>query len=299
MSADSSFDLFDESEFFKRFSLLDKSGALLCKEKVFIFETIDSTNTYLLNLLNSEVYAKGRSLLTDDGKDLSEYGVRFNKMLVSSAEQTAGRGRMGRSFYSPAKSGIYFSFVYVQKNGVVNPSLYTITSVVGICRAIEKLYGAECSIKWVNDIYLGSKKICGILTEGITNPASGKIECAVVGIGINISVKDGLPLELKDKAGGILEGVGLEKNEAGRSSLLAECMFRILRSLDSGENIMAEYKKRSMLTGKTVTVSPVIGNERHSYKAKVLGIGDDASLLVQKEDGTRVSLSSGEVSLSL
>ncbi|MBO4386367.1 MAG: biotin--[acetyl-CoA-carboxylase] ligase [Treponema sp.] len=296
-------DLFTANEFWKDFTSLNDSSALLSRDKVFLYDTIGSTNTELLKKLNEEIYSCGKSLLCESGNDsslasqLTKEGRSFHKTLLAAAEQTAGRGRIGRKFYSPAKSGIYFSFAYVQPGGIKNPSMYTITSVVGVCRAIKKLFGIQCSIKWVNDIYLGQKKICGILTEGITNPKSGTVECAVVGIGINILSDENLPDELKDKAGAILDGK--KAASASRTKLLAACMNEILKSLDSNENIMEEYKSLSMLTGRTVKVIPTIGNESSSYTAKVLGITDDASLIVQKEDGSQAQLNSGEVSLML
>ena len=303
-------DSFTSNDFWKEFLALEKPreeslealSGLLSKEKVSIYGTTGSTNTEILKSLNENFYSKGLSLLSEGGssQELTKEGLLFHKSLVAAAEQTAGRGRLGRKFYSPAKSGIYFSFAYVQKGGVKNPALYTITSAVGVCRAIKKLFGIECSIKWVNDVYIGEKKVCGILTEGITNPKNGIIECAVVGIGINISVNENLPDELRDKAGGILgNSLDKEKTAASRAKLLAYCIHEILKSLDSSENIIEEYKSLSMLTGRTVTVSPTIGEERGCYRAKVLGISDNAALLVQKEDGKQCELNSGEVSLSL
>ncbi|MCR5317192.1 MAG: biotin--[acetyl-CoA-carboxylase] ligase [Treponema sp.] len=297
-------DLFTAQEFWKDFdSIKNSSGALsdglFSREKVFLYDTIGSTNTELLKQLNEQVYSKGNSLLceSDGVSTLTKEGLCFHKRLLAAAEQTAGRGRMGRKFYSPTKSGIYFSFAYVPNAGVKDPYLYTITSVVGVCRAIRKVFGIQCSIKWVNDIYLGQKKICGILTEGITNPKSGKLECAVVGIGINILADENLPDELKDKAGGILDGK--KESQASRTKLLAACIYEILKSLDSHENIMEEYKSHSMLTGRTVRVSPTIGDKSSEYTATVLGISDSAALIVQKEDGSQAQLSTGEVSLKM
>jgi len=296
-------DLFTANEFWKEFTSLNDSSALLSRDKVFLYDTIGSTNTELLKKLNEEIYSCGKSLLCESGNDsslasqLTKEGLCFHKRLLAAAEQTAGRGRMGRKFYSPSKSGIYFSFAYVPNAGVKDPYLYTITSVVGVCRAIRKIFGIQCSIKWVNDIYIEQKKICGILTEGITNPKSGRLECAVVGIGINILADENLPDELKDKAGGILDGK--KASSASRTKLLAACMYEILKSLDSNENIMEEYKSLSMLTGRSVRVSPTIGDESRAYTATVLGISDSAALIVQKEDGSKQELSTGEVSLKL
>ncbi len=259
------------------------------KDKFFLYQTIDSTNSELMRRLN-----QAGSLLNTDGT-LTDKGKSLHKSVAAAFEQSAGRGRMGRPFFSPAKSGVYFSFIYIPQGGVREPSHYTITSAVGVCRAIKELYKRECGIKWVNDIYLRGKKICGILTEGLSNPVNGLVEAAVVGIGINISLKNNLPAELEGKAGGILEEG--EESSVSKETFIQQCIEEIFKSLDTKENIIEEYKGRSMLTGKSVRVTPLIGSNRDAYLAKVLGITDDAGLEVEDEKGKVRILHSGEVTL--
>ena len=104
---------------------------------------------------------------------------------VLAEEQSAGRGRLGRSFFSPRGNGLYMSVILRPKADVSNAVLITTAAAVGVCRAIDTVTGRHPQIKWVNDLYLNEKKICGILTEAVTNFETGVIESVVVGIGIN------------------------------------------------------------------------------------------------------------------
>lgn len=241
------------------------------------FKEIDSTNTY------------AKRLLTE--KNTIKNGV------IVSESQTAGRGRLGRTFYSPSNSGIYLSVIYSPKEVITQPATITAFSAVAVCRAIRKLYGIEPSIKWINDIFINGKKISGILTEGFTNFESGQIETAIIGIGINIrDNEEFFPDDVKKIAGSI-EGSGSEKN-VGRCQLAAEVAGQVLKILkEDPEKIIVEYKESSFLIGTEITVYPVAGTETNSYKARAVDIDSSAGLVVELEDGSRRTLTSGEVTL--
>lgn len=258
--------------------------------KIQFFEEIDSTNSFLVRRGNSM-----SPLLAEDGS-LTENGGKYNNTLVVSKSQTSGRGRLGRFFYSPSLTGAYFSFSVVKEGGIKNPAMLTVSSAVGVCRAIKKMFGASCSIKWVNDIFYGGKKVCGILTEGIVNSQKGIIEAAVVGIGINLVADSSFPEELREKAGGISNAEFLAEKKISSRKLIFCCMDEITKILNSGENIISEYKKLSFLLGRELEVFPVIGHGE-SFKAKALDIADDAGLLVELADGSQKILHSGEVTL--
>ncbi len=275
---------------------------LLREEKVQVLKETDSTNSVLMNLGSRAVP------LLDPCGNLTESGKNLDLRVCASACQTKGRGRLGRTFVSPDSTGIYFSLSVVAPGGIHDPGIYTVTSCVAVCRAIEKLYGTRCSIKWVNDIYCGGKKICGILTEGIVNSQASRIEGAVIGIGINILSSAEFSGDLRSKAGGILDGKanGSDDGETSgapafnRSQLLAECISQILLAMNSEDvmpAVLDEYRSRSILTGKTVTVTQVIGSEDSRYNATVTGISDDYGLMVRLADGSSRTLHSGEVSL--
>lgn len=233
----------------------------------------------------------------------------FHKTVLVAGEQTAGRGRLGRKFYSPGGTGLYFSLVYAA-GSVSDPGKITAVAAVAVCRAIKSVFNVDAGIKWVNDIFVSGKKVCGILTEGIVNPLSGAVEAAVIGIGINIYFSSKMPEELSLRAGGIcgssLSGAGDENADGGKNAemkdrLLCRIIENLVEILDGRDeeffSAMEEYKARSTLIGKTVTVSPVIDSRERQYDAVVTGITDDAQLVVRTSDGREKTLSSGEVTL--
>lgn len=248
-------------------------------DKVHVFDSIDSTNSELLRRLEN----------AGDSFDKRKY----DKMLVAAKSQSAGRGRIGRRFYSPDKAGIYFSLIHVPKTQNLNPAKITAAAAVSVSRAIENVFGVATKIKWVNDIYVGEKKVCGILAEGFCDK-NGIVPCVVVGIGINIAMKKNADENL-GKAGGIFDSC--ENPEEHRSKLLAACTKEFFYVLENDEKFIDEYRAKSFLTGKNVTVSPLAGTKDGAYTAKILDITDSAELLVQLDDGTKKELSSGEVTL--
>lgn len=246
--------------------------------KIKFYDEIDSTNTQ----------AK-RDLAATDSKSL-------HKTVYVAAKQTAGRGRLGRPFYSPDKSGIYLSVVY--SNGTIeNPAVVTASAGVSVVRALKKVYKADAKIKWVNDIFVNKKKVCGILTEGITNFESGTIDAAIIGIGVDITPDENQPEELKNIAGSVIDDT---KNRR-RSELCAEIINEMLEILDGGKDAikksMKEYRECSFLIGKTVEISPVINTQDKNYKCTVQDITEDAKLVVKLENGEIRTLNSGEISI--
>lgn len=261
------------------------------KEKLRVLESVDSTNAALLRELALS------PVLVDDSHSLTDAGRLVHKTVLASAHQTSGRGRSGRVFYSPEKSGIYFSFVWIPKSEVLNPAMYTVSAAVGVSRAIDSVCGKESKIKWVNDIYVGEKKVCGILCEGFCGARSGMLEALVIGIGINITMGfSDVPHEMLGKAGGIFSE-DEKPSEDLRSKLLASSIYEIFSILESGGNVVDEYRKKSLLKNQLVRVHPLAGTSDESYEATVLDISDDAGLVVRLHDGTRRVLNSGEVTL--
>ena len=259
--------------------------------KLEFVEETDSTNSELLRRLSS--------------LNKNEF-FSLHKTVLIAERQTKGKGRSGRFFYSPKESGLYFSFIHAPPSGIENPAELTVNASIAVSRAIERVFlnqKKSAKIKWVNDVLIDEKKVCGILTEGFMGQGSEKIDAAVVGIGINLFVSDDLPQELKNIAGGILSQKEMdfwkkENPEKDPRKLLLETVLKEFFTItENKENIIEEYRSRSCLTGKTVHVSPLIGNEENSYNAKVLGITDDAKLIVQLENGSTRELNSGEVTL--
>ena len=261
------------------------------------FKEIDSTNIQAKRWLS-----ECGSLRTADGQ-LTEAGKIYNNAVIVAEKQTAGRGRSGRTFVSPAKTGIYLTVIYAPQGGITNPAKITAFSAVAVCRAIKKLYGIQPSIKWINDIFYNGKKICGILTEGTTNFETGIIEAAVIGIGVNIEENaEAFGGELSKVAGGIFAREG-DVHPAGgtkitRAQLAAQIAGETLQVLgEPAATVIEEYKSLSFIIGREVEVHTLIDSTQGIYKATAVDIDENAALVVQLPDGTKKTLISGEVSL--
>ena len=275
------------------------------------FKEIDSTNTYAKRLLAE------CGNLRDSGGQLTEAGKKYHKAVIVAEKQTAGRGRLGRTFVSPEKTGIYISVIYAPEGGITNPARLTASAAVAICRAIKNVLSKlpegstiEPQIKWINDIFLGGKKVCGVLAEGVANFESGMIEAAVVGMGINIKKnKTAFEGELADVVGTLEDALSQTSPDApvpsiSRVQLAAEIAGQVLKIFEEDSSspaahkaIIKEYKEASFLLGQELTVFPLIGDQKSSYKARAIDIDENAGLIVTLKDGSRKILQSGEVSL--
>ncbi len=241
---------------------------------IFIYDTIDSTN----------LKAKHIAL------EKAEHGT-----VVMAMQQTEGRGRLGRSFFSPRR-GIYLSIIVKPTFDLSKSVLVTAAAAVAVAEAIESVCGVDAQIKWVNDIYVDGKKVCGILTEGITDFETGQINSLIIGIGVNTTVKD-FPGEL-------LETVGAVEGNYSRSALAAEIISRTLNFTEALESrtFIDAYRKKSMVIGKTVRVykggiNTAAKAQAHGKSAKVIDIDNDGGLMVIYSDGARETLSTGEISI--
>lgn len=266
------------------------------------FREIDSTNSEAKRLAVETGSFRG-----SDG-ELSEKGKTAHLSLFASDSQTSGKGRLGRTFVSAKDCGVYFSLLYSPRGGVNNPALYTAAAAVAVVRALSKLYGEQGQIKWVNDVFLGGKKVCGILVEGIANFETGIIDAAVIGIGINVYQNKKLSGDITKIAGSI-EEAKCNKGEAfvsaGKNKLIAEVVKNLIDFYEAFENadtekttaMINEYREASLLKGKKVAVNPVAGSSGQTYEATVKDIDEQMRLVVETESGEIRSLSSGEVSL--
>lgn len=223
-----------------------------------VLDTVDSTNT--------------------EAKRLLAQGFTSDRVILADC-QTQGRGRLGKSFYSPKGSGLYMSLMMEHSLSVEELSLVTPFAAVAAYDAIVAVCGVEPEIKWVNDLYLHGKKICGILTELVENTL-------IIGVGINCTtVFDG---ELSAIAGSLnAEGI--------RCRLAAELVGRLrnLKQAMQEKTFLITYRQRSMLIGKTVTI---VG-EDGCYT--VTGIGDWGELQLRSMNGNIRELRCGEVSVAL
>ena len=251
-------------------------------DRIHVFKSLESTN----------LTAKRMAL---DGAP--------SKTVIISEEQTKGKGRMGRNFYSPSGSGIYMSFILEPRFDTAKSVLITTAASVAVCKAVEKITGISCQIKWVNDVYMNGKKICGILTEAVTDFESGHIQYIVLGIGINYSTaQTAFPPELSGIAGSLFEGEPADSNS--RNRLIAEVINQVLAINEDLElrEFISDYKARSFVLGKEIRIIPTIRpdaerNFDEGIAAFVIDIDGDGGLVVQYQDGSVSTLNSGEISI--
>lgn len=224
-------------------------------------------------------------------KELAITGKR-NKTVVITEKQSGGKGRLGRPFYSPEGNGLYMSVLFRPEINVDSAPLITSFTAVAVAEAVEKLSGQDVNIKWVNDVYMNGKKICGILTEAGFDFEGGTVDYAVIGIGINVLGTD-FPDELINIATSIEKETGLK---ISRNDLAAE----VLNNLENMSNGIKDkkyldiYRKKSNVIGKRIKVT--YGSQ--VFYAEALDINENAALIVKTDNGIKI-LNSGEVSIKL
>lgn len=256
---------------------------------LYVYDVIDSTNNRARQIAVGMDAEGGRS---SQNADAPLHGTT-----VIALQQTAGKGRLGRSFFSP-KEGIYLSIIVKPDFDLTRSVLVTVAAAAAVAEAIDDVCGqkSEAQIKWVNDVYLEGKKVCGILTEGITDFESGQIDHLVIGIGINTDL-EGFPEDLLKIAGAV-------SGDYSKSALAAGIIRRVLDYLENIEEraFMETYRERSFLIGRDVKVYK--GTYRTDPEqdltgapARVLGIDDDGGLQVIYTSGERETLRTGEVTI--
>jgi BirA family biotin operon repressor/biotin-[acetyl-CoA-carboxylase] ligase len=228
--------------------------------EVLVFDTVGSTN--------------------DVAKELCKDGRQH---LVVANAQTNGRGRQGKSFFSPEGSGLYFSLTVNTDKPDFSFTGVTCAAAVACTRAIEKLTALRPQIKWVNDIYVDNKKVCGILVQAVTE--NGRITRLIIGIGVNVSTSD-FPEEIKNIAGSL-------GNSVDRSILTAEIVNNILELLMQEPCLyIGEYKSKSNVLGREI-IYIKDGIRHHATAVDIDGAGG----LVVEEGKDKITLTSGEISL--
>ena len=238
-----------------------------------VYKSISSTNTVL--------------------KQLAESGEAEGTVLLAE-EQTAGRGRMSRSFFSPPRSGLYMSLLLRPHLSAQLSTRITACAAVAVAEAIEELTGCRAEIKWVNDVLVDGKKVCGILTEGSIDCESGLMHYAIVGIGINIRPPEGdFPAELRQIAGALPAAPDGEDLRCRLAAAVLDRLMDLYEQLPEGDCYEA-YKSRSCLIGRQINILPLEGEP---VPATAIDVEPDFSLRVRLADGTETCLSSGEVSV--
>ena len=225
----------------------------------------------------------------------ADAGAAEGVVLIAQA-QSAGRGRGGHSFYSPP-GGLYMSILLRPEIGARQAVGLTAMAAVAAAQAAEKLCGETIQIKWVNDLWKNGKKVCGILTEAALDLESGMLDYAVLGLGFNVvAPPDGWPGELQDVAGALYDGSPAPGARAALAAAFLNAFWPLYRA-GSRSGYLDEYRRRQVLTGRTVLVTPRKGTPR---TAAVLGVDEECNLIVRFDGESRpAALNSGEASVRL
>ena len=236
-----------------------------------IYKTVESTN----------IIARGLAI------NGAESGT-----VILAEEQTSGYGRNGKSFFSPYGTGIYMSIILnlKQEKKIFNNSFITTAAAMAVSKSIEEITNTNTKIKWVNDIFINEKKVCGILTEGAFSFEDGKIDYAIIGIGINVNFpKLGFPKEIEH----IASSIHLENNNKSdiRNLLISKILENLWEYYFNNINFYDEYKKRSFLIGKKVSIN-IDGKENI---VKVLDIDRSFALIIEFNDGKIDRLLAGNI----
>lgn len=246
----------------------------LWQDSLLWFDTIDSTNTR--------------------AKELAAQGAPHGTVLIAD-QQTGGRGRLGRSFHSPAGTGIYLSLILRPNCAPSDLMHLTCAVAVAACDAVEAVCGIRPGIKWTNDLVYGRKKLAGILTELGLSP-TGTVSYAVLGIGINCNQTElDFPLELREMAGSLHSVTGAELDRAQVAAALLDALYRMDQALLTDRSgIMDLYRKDCITLGKEISLVKADGSVRHGT---AMDIDEAGGLMVSFADGTQETVTSGEVSV--
>ena len=211
---------------------------------------------------------------------------------VLTGMQTAGRGRRGRSFYSPGGLGLYLSVLLRPQAHPAELLHLTAMSAVAASRAVEAVCGVRPGIKWTNDLVFGTRKLAGILTELSVVAETMETDYVVVGIGVNVA-SAGFPEELREVATSMFGDVGNPPRDRVAAAIL-NLLFEKLETLPQ-RTFMDEYRARSCVIGREITMTDFsAGGEQ--VTARALDVDDDGGLVVETASGVR-TLHSGEVSV--
>jgi BirA family biotin operon repressor/biotin-[acetyl-CoA-carboxylase] ligase len=242
--------------------------------KLIIFDEIDSTNNY--------------------AKQLARNGEPEGTVIISDC-QVKGKGRLGRDFVSPKDAGLYFSVILRPDFPMELSQLITSCAAVAVAETLDEVCNVETNIKWVNDIFLNGRKLCGILTEASVSFEAGNLDFAIVGIGINVfNKKSDMPKELDKIVTSIEEETG---NRFSRNIIAAKLCDKLEEKINDIESrsFLDVYRKKSNLIGKYVLAD--FNNEQK--KAEVIDIDDNAAIVLRLEDDKIVHMNSGEVRVFL
>lgn len=241
------------------------------------------------------------SSTNSEAKRMAVEGAPHGTLLLAE-EQTQGRGRLGRRFHSP-RGGIYMSLILRPQLDLSDSTLITTMAALAVCQAIEELTPVRPGIKWVNDLLVDGKKVCGILTEAVSDWESGRVESVVVGVGLNFQ-SAAFPDELAGRATSLF---GPEETPAVSPNRMAgEIYHRLITGCDrlSGQGeadssggrreLLKQYKSRLTILGQSVAFT----QNGAVRTGTALDLDENGRLMVQYASGEILHLAGGEITFS-
>ncbi len=243
------------------------------------------------------VFFESTGSTNPDAKRFAEEGAPHGTTVVAD-RQTAGRGRRGRSWESPAGRSIYFTSIVRPAFVPDKASMITLVMALSVAEAIQEVTGLPTGIKWPNDIVVNGKKVVGILTEMSMTPEMNEIQFLVAGVGVNVNQEslEEFPEELRGTATSLKIESG---RQFDRAALLAEILARFEESYETFERtvdlsgLRARYESRLVGRNAVVRVLDPAGE----YTGISRGITETGELIVEKESGERTLVYAGEVSV--
>ncbi len=269
----------------------------------------DTIESYLDDKIKNDIIIKFFDVIdsTNDYLKKNNEDIKATMAVAVANEQTLGRGRKGRKFFSAKNSGIYISMLVRPKIEVKNCLFITIMSSVAALEAINEFLDVDLKIKWVNDLYLDDKKVSGTLTESVLNSEGNGFLYVISGTGINVFMpEDGFDNEIENIAGALTKrNTDIDNIRSKISAKFIEKFYNYYKLYFDGEfsldntfdvtDILEKYRNNSYLTGKDIYI---IGNdEEKTYK--VIGINDDGNLIIKGNDEKIITLNAGEVSVRI
>lgn len=220
-----------------------------------------------------------------DAKQGIEMG-HSSPALYLAPHQNRAKGRFGRPFYASKSGGIYMSLRLSPNVPFLEFKPYTILAAAAVVKAIQSLCDLDVQIKWVNDIYLGQKKVAGILTEAISSMENQRVTDVIIGVGINVHIDD-FPKELQQSAGNLFD----DQPPFTRNQLITAIWKAFLETDD--KELIALYKEKSLVVGQQVSFV----ENQVEYKGTAIAVTDTGNLVIQLDNGKAKIISSGEISL--
>ncbi|HFU4501321.1 TPA: bifunctional biotin--[acetyl-CoA-carboxylase] ligase/biotin operon repressor BirA [Streptococcus suis] len=207
--------------------------------------------------------------------------------LYLAPHQNKAKGRFGRPFYASKSGGIYMSLRLSPNVPFLEFKPYTILAAAAVVKAIQSLCDLDVQIKWVNDIYLGQKKVAGILTEAISSMENQRVTDVIIGVGINVHIDD-FPKELRQSAGNLFD----DQPPFTRNQLITAIWKAFLETDD--KELIALYKEKSLVVGQQVSFV----ENQVEFKGTAIAVTDTGNLVIQLDNGKAKIISSGEISLT-